>query len=143
MTFCLKLRVFFRCFAAEWVAFLKSIELDYEFPVEVSDVPGPAWGQNSKTERKGSVPGLPCQMTMVGGCGLLKRQGVHKRERGKEVGGQKPETKPVWLSFGSAVLNSSGERQWMLVGLLVKSDGGCRAVRLQTRAGERGWELKT
>jgi hypothetical protein len=68
------------------------------------------WGQNPKTEHKGSVPGLLCQMTMVGGggwwwvvVGLLERRCVHKRERGKEVGGQKPETEPAWLSFGSAM----------------------------------------
>ena len=75
--------------------------------------------------------------------GLLERRRVHKRERGKEVGGQKPETEPAWLGFGSAMLNGSGERQWMSVGLLVKSDGGRRAARSQTRAGERDWEPKT
>ena len=75
--------------------------------------------------------------------GLLERRRVHKRKREKEVGGQKPETKLVWLSFRSAVLNSHGKRWWMSVGLLVKSDGGRRAAHSQTRVGERDWEPKT
>ena len=107
------------------------------------------WGQNPKTEHKGSVLGLLCQMTMVGGGGwwwCCSKGGAFTNASGgnsKEVGGQKPETEPAWLSFGSAMLNGSGERWWMSVGLLVKSDGGCRAARSQTRAGERGWEPKT
>ena len=75
--------------------------------------------------------------------GLLKGRRVHKHERGKEVGCHKPETEPAWLGFGSAMLNGGGERRWMLVGLLVKSDGGCRAVHSQMQVGERGWEPKT
>ena len=74
--------------------------------------------------------------------GLLERQRIHKRKQEKKVRGQKPETELVWLGFGSAMLNSSDERRWMSVGLLVKSDGGRRAARSQTRAGERDWEPK-
>ena len=53
------------------------------------------------------------------------------------VRSQKPETKSQWLSFGSAV------QWWMLMGLLMKSNGGCRATQSQTQAGEKGLGPKT
>ena len=54
---------------------------------------------------------------------------IRKREVQEEVGGQNPETKPPRLGFGSAVPNSNGERWWVLVGLLERSDGGRGAAR--------------
>jgi hypothetical protein len=64
-------------------------------------------------------------------------------KRGRGLGGQKLKTEPRWLSFGSAVLNKNGGCWWMLMGLLVRGNGGRGAARSQTQAGERGWGPKT
>ena len=48
---------------------------------------------------------------------------VHKGERGRGVGCQKPEIEPAWLGFGSAMSNSGVERWWMLVRLFVRNNG--------------------
>jgi hypothetical protein len=94
------------------------------------------------------------RMRSAGG-GLLGVGGVARKEQrwlwsrafinasGGRVGGQKSETEPPRLGFGSAVSNSAGESWWVLVGLLERSDGGRGAARSQMRVGERGWESKT
>jgi hypothetical protein len=52
------------------------------------------WGQNPKPEHKGSVPGLLCQMTMVGGggwwWGCSKGGAFTNASGGKRLGAKNP-----------------------------------------------------
>jgi hypothetical protein len=68
---------------------------------------------------------------------------IRKREAEEGVWGRKPETKPSWLGFGSAVSNGSARWWWVVVGWRVQGDRGRRAARSQTRGGGVGWRVKT
>ena len=51
------------------------------------------WGQNPKPEHKGSVPGLLCQMTMVGGGGVARKAACSQTRVGeirKRLGAKNP-----------------------------------------------------
>ena len=81
-----------------------------------------------------AVPAVAAALAAAAAANANAREGV---------GGQKLETEPRWFSFGSAVLNKNGGCWWMLMGLLVRGNGGCEAARSQMQAGERGWGPKT
>jgi hypothetical protein len=63
----------------------------------------------------------------------------HLQTRGRERAGQ-PETgnQAVALGFGSAISNGAGERRWVVVGQLVRCDGGCGILHLPSQGGGEG-----
>ena len=81
------------------------------------------------------------------GCGKWNRDGgVCNRlgmQAGKRVLVQKVEIERQWLDFESGVWYGGGERWWVVVGRLVRCDGGCGTSCSQTQGRERVGQPET